>query len=147
MTGSISGAVEGAIHSPYCFIAGTAVLTAVGTVTIEEIQAGDQVWAWNEDTGETELKPVVETYINETDELTHVFVDGEEIICTPSHPFYSPIKGWTDACKLRTSNTSGNLRKSYLPSVSWMAGNVRDPLLSIPNPSDLVVTTTILSQS
>ena len=104
MTGAISGAITGAIHSPVCFIAGTAVLTAAGTVAIEEIQAGDQVWAWNEDTGETELKSVVETYINETDELTHVFVDGEEIICTPSHPFYSPVKGWTDACKLRAGD-------------------------------------------
>ena len=104
MTGAISGAIEGGIHSPYCFIAGTAVLTAAGTVAIEEIQTGDQVWAWNEDTGETELKSVVETYINETDKLTHVFVDGEEIICTPSHPFYSPVKGWTDACKLRAGD-------------------------------------------
>ena len=104
MTGAISGAITGAIHSPFCFIAGTAVLTAASTVAIEEIQAGDQVWAWNEDTGETELKPVVETYINETDELTHVFVDGEEIICTPSHPFYSPVKSWTDACKLRAGD-------------------------------------------
>ena len=53
-------------------------MTAAGTVAIEEIQAGDQVWAWNEDTGETELKSVVETYRGETDELTHVFMDGEK---------------------------------------------------------------------
>ena len=33
-----------------------------------------------------------------------MFVDGEEIICTPSHPFYSPVKGWTDACKLRAGD-------------------------------------------
>ena len=49
-------------------------MTATGAVAIEEIQTGDLVWAWNEETGETELKQVVETYINETDELTHVFM-------------------------------------------------------------------------
>ena len=104
MTGTITGAVSGAVHSPYCFVAGTSVLTAVGAVAIETIETGDYVWAWNEDTGKTELKQVVETYINETDELTHVFVNGEEIISTPSHPFYSPVKGWTDACKLRAGD-------------------------------------------
>ncbi len=86
MTGAIGGAIGGARSSSYCFIAGTAVLTAAGAMTIENIQPGDMVWAWNEETGETELKPVVETYVNETDELIHVFVEGEEIICTPSHP-------------------------------------------------------------
>ncbi len=67
MTGAIGGAVTGAIHAPYCFIARTAVLTAAGAVTIENIQPGDMVWAWNEETRETELKLVVETYVNETD--------------------------------------------------------------------------------
>ena len=43
-------------------------------------------------------------YVNETDELTHVFVDGEEIIATPSHPFYCPTKGWTDASHLRAGD-------------------------------------------
>ena len=50
------------------------------------------------------LKRVVETYVNETDELTHVFVDGEEIIATPSHPFYCPAKGWTDVSHLRAGD-------------------------------------------
>ena len=50
------------------------------------------------------MKRVVETYVNETDELTHIFVDGEEIIATPSHPFYCPTKGWTDASHLRAGD-------------------------------------------
>ena len=62
------------------------------------------VWAWDEETGEAALKEVVETYVNETDELVHVFVNGEEIVTTPSHPFYSPVKGWTDAVKLRAGD-------------------------------------------
>ena len=46
----------------------------------------------------------VKTYVNETDELVHIFVNGEEIICTPTHPFYNPVKGWTDAVHLRAGD-------------------------------------------
>ena len=104
LTGAISGAVTGALTSPYCFVAGTAVLAAAGSVAIETIQAGDMVWAWDEETGEVALKEVVETYVNETYELVHVFVNGEEIVTTPGHPFYSPVKGWTDAVNLRAGD-------------------------------------------
>ena len=104
LTGTITGAISGGINSPYCFVAGTTVLTAAGAVAIETIQAGDMVWAWDEETGEVALKEVVETYVNETDELVHVFVNGEEIVTTPSHPFYSPVKGWTDAIHLRAGD-------------------------------------------
>ncbi len=38
---------------------------------------------------------------NETRELTHVFVNTEEIVSTPKHTFYSPSKGWTSAEDLR----------------------------------------------
>ena len=41
---------------------------------------------------------------NEAEELTHVFVRGEEIVCTPGHPFYSPQYGWVDACELETGD-------------------------------------------
>ena len=87
-----------------CFIAGTPVATADGQKPIEDIQVGDYVWAWDEETDDVALKQVVETYINETTELTHVFVNGEEIIATPTHPFYCPIKGWTDAAHLRAGD-------------------------------------------
>ena len=92
------------MNSSYCFVAGTAVLTACGYVAIEDIAAGDMVYAWDEETGTVGIKEVVETYINETPELIHVFVGGEEIITTPSHPFYSPVKGWTDAVHLRAGD-------------------------------------------
>ena len=87
-----------------CFIAGTEVLVEDGTKNIECIKTGDLVWAWDETTDTVALKEVVETYINETDELIHVFVDGQEIISTPSHPFYSPVKGWTEAVYLRAGD-------------------------------------------
>ena len=87
LTGAITGAIQGGMsgYSGYlkngaCFVAGTTVATATGLVAIEKIRAGDLVWAWDEETGDVALKPVVETYINETTELTHIFVKGEEIV-------------------------------------------------------------------
>ena len=97
-----------------CFVAGTLVKTAEGDIPIENIQVGDYVYAHNPETGETELKPVVNTFINEATELVHVFADGEEIICTNEHPFYSPEKGWIEACKLRAGDILVSLNGEYV---------------------------------
>ena len=104
MMGAITGFISGGMTSNQCFVAGTAILTSSGYVAIENIRAGDMVWASDPETGETELKPVVRTFRNETTELVHVTVNGEEIICTNEHPFYSPVKGWTAACQLRAGD-------------------------------------------
>ena len=105
VAGAVVGAVAGAINAATsCFVAGTPVLTEDGDKPIEDVTVGDYVWAWDEATGTTELKQVVETYVNETSELTHIFVNGEEIVATPTHPFYCPVKGWTDAAHLRAGD-------------------------------------------
>lgn len=104
MTGAITGAITGAATSKYCFVAGTPVLTVFGCVVIENIEAGDKVWAGDPETGEVLLKEVVQTFVNETDELVHIHVHGEEIITTPEHPFYVPTKGWTGAVDLRAGD-------------------------------------------
>ena len=101
-TGTVALGLYG--KAPICFVAGTLILADEGFKTIESIQPGDYVWAWNEETGQVALKEVVETYVSEATELVHVFVDGEEIIATPSHPFYSPVKGWTSAVRLRAGD-------------------------------------------
>ena len=87
-----------------CFVEGTMVFTAEGLVAIECIAVGDIVIATDPETGETTEKEVKNTFVNETEELAHVFVDGEEIVCTPGHKFYAPEKGWTSAIKLRAGD-------------------------------------------
>ena len=114
MSGAISGAITGAFTSPYCFVAGTAILTGAGYVAIENIKVGDIVWSTNPDTGETALKEVLRTYVNETDELVHVTVDGEEIVTTPSHPFYVPKQGWTDAIHLKAGDILLTVNGEYV---------------------------------
>ncbi len=117
LTGAITGAVSGAASglgsvkgscstvNSHCFVAGTVVLTVTGKRVIESIEAGDLVWAWDETTGDVALKEVIETYENETTELVHVFVNGDEIISTPAHPFYLPDEGWTTAEYLDPGDT------------------------------------------
>ena len=97
-----------------CFIAGTLVATETGYVTIENIKAGDLVWAHDPETGETALKPVVQTFRNETAEWIHVTVKGETLTCTPEHPFYSPVKGWTSAIDLRAGDILVMLNGEYV---------------------------------
>ena len=77
-----------------CFIAGTLVLTANGPVPIEEVQAGDQVWSYNIESQEWELREVIEPQVREYDglilTLTIATEDSstETIECTDEHPFW-----------------------------------------------------------
>ena len=99
-----AGFAAAKLNPGQCFVAGTLVLTEDGLIPIEEVEDGMLVWASDPETGETALKPVVQLFRNETTELVHVTVNGEEIICTNEHPFYSPVKGWTEACQLRAGD-------------------------------------------
>ena len=81
--------------SSYCFVAGTLVTTEDGQKPIEKIEVGDKVLSEDETTGEVAVKTVTETYVNETDELIHIGVNGETISATPTHPFYVDKLGWT----------------------------------------------------
>ncbi len=114
MGGAVSGFIVGGLSSPVCFIAGTAILTATGSVNIEDIEAGDYVWASNPETGEVALKQVVQTFVNETNEFIHLVVDEEEITCTTEHPIYSPVKGWIAACELRAGDILVTVNGEYV---------------------------------
>ena len=114
MMGAITGFISGGLTSDVCFVAGTTVLASTGYVAIETIEAGDYVWASDPETGEVALKQVVQTFVNKATELIHVTVKDEEIICTTEHPFYSPVKGWTAACKLRAGDILVTVNGEYV---------------------------------
>ena len=113
MAGGMKGVMQ-SIGLCNCFIAGTLVATETGYVTIENIKVGDLVWAHDPETGETALKPVVQTFRNETTEWIHVTVNGETLTCTPEHPFYVPKKGWTSAVDLRAGDILVMLNGEYV---------------------------------
>lgn len=56
--------MSGGVNSSYCFIAETLVLTVLGLLPIEEIEVGMQVYSTDEKTGRTEIKEVVQTFVN-----------------------------------------------------------------------------------
>lgn len=84
-----------AANLPNCFIAGTLVLTEEGNKKIEDIQVGDMVWAYDEQTGRQELKEVVRLFRNKASTKTQLTIkadDGtvDKITSTPGHKYYLP---------------------------------------------------------
>ena len=87
-----------------CFVAGTQIKSENGSTAIEEIKVGDYVFATDPESGESGYKKVLQTFVNETHETVDVTYDGETITTTPTHPFYVPNKGWTNAIDLRAGD-------------------------------------------
>jgi hypothetical protein len=86
------------------------VATACGLVPIEEVQAGDWVWARDEVTGEVRLCEVEETYRNESPVIVEVTAGDETLATTPGHPFWVQDVGWKDAGDLKVGDHLVNLR-------------------------------------
>ncbi|MEG0856838.1 MAG: polymorphic toxin-type HINT domain-containing protein, partial [Terrisporobacter sp.] len=80
-----------------CFTAGTLISTEDGLVSIEDIKEGDLVWAQDPETGEIALKPVVQTFIKETDTILYIKTAGETIEATEQHVFFIDGVGWIPA--------------------------------------------------
>ena len=92
------------LKAPDCFVAGTVVSTSNGDKNIEDIAVGDYVWATDPETGETALKKVVNTFVNQTSSVTHITLNGETITSTQTHPYYVADKGWVLAGHLRAGD-------------------------------------------
>lgn len=96
-------AVKGASKaSSWCFVAGTKVQTPDGEKNIEDIKAGDLVYAFDEETSEVVVREVTDTYHNWTNNLVDIVVDGETISSTPSHKFWlSELQKWVASEKIK----------------------------------------------
>jgi hypothetical protein len=74
-----------------------------GFKKIEEIEVGDLVWSYNEQTIQVELKKVVALSINESKEIIKINIGNTKIECTPEHPFYVNGK-WINAKYLKVGD-------------------------------------------
>jgi len=76
---------------PGCFVGDTLVKTTEGYKPISTIQSGELVYTINEQTGETEVKPVLKShmYDDHTEDLLELEFDTGDIVrCTENHKFY-----------------------------------------------------------
>ncbi len=88
-----------------CFPAGTLVHTPNGLAKIEELQVGDLLLTYNEETQEQEYKPIVQTHQRYTLQMmTLELPTGEFLEVTPEHRFYSN-GSWVEARELRKGDT------------------------------------------
>jgi intein/homing endonuclease len=76
---------------PGCFVDDTLVKTTDGYKPISTIKSGELVYTINEQTGETEIKPVLKSHIyteHSEDLLELEFDTGDIVRCTENHKFY-----------------------------------------------------------
>lgn len=85
-----------------CFDGETLVHTESGHKPIKDIQAGERVWTFSEETGEKELCEVEDLKIfdDHPEELLELtFENGETVVCTANHEFW--VDGqWVKAADL-----------------------------------------------
>jgi RHS repeat-associated protein len=93
---------------PQCFEAGTSIDTPDGPVSIEDIEAGDEVLSRNEATGAIEAHRVAQTFEHTADTVVEVHLASaagvETIVATPEHPFRVQRGGWVGAGELRAGD-------------------------------------------
>lgn len=74
----------------WCFEAETQIQTDKGLKPIEEIEAGDKVLSYNEDTRFLEYQEVLQKFTRYADDIYTVSVEGESkpLNVTSEHPFF-----------------------------------------------------------
>ena len=83
-----------------CFVEGTLIQTPDGSIPIEEIQEGMLVYSYNPETGDMDIKQVIDAFSRVVSELIHIYVGNELITTTPEHPFWVNNIGWIKAEEL-----------------------------------------------
>jgi hypothetical protein len=67
------------------------------------MQVGDEVWAWDEASGEVALKRIQSTLQRQVHALVELILEGETIYTTPEHPFF--VNGnWKEAGLLEVND-------------------------------------------
>ncbi|MFI2105570.1 polymorphic toxin type 30 domain-containing protein [Isoptericola sp. NPDC019693] len=116
-----------------CFTAGTLVRTVDGDKPIEEIRAGDKVWAHDLATGLDELQLVIETFVRTTTTLYHLTIGGHTVTTTDEHPFMVANMGWILARDLQpgdilvTSDTTSGAGTVTLDRIDVEHRDEHDP--------------------
>ena len=85
-----------------CFPAGTPVAVADGFKPIEDVEVGDLVWSWHEETGNLALKPVTQTMRRDSDALVELQIGADTLRATPEQ--FWANGAWKVAGELETGD-------------------------------------------
>ena len=96
------------------------MLTATGLRPIADVQVGDLVLSYDEESAATVYEPVTALIQGEKDyDLVLItLATGTQIVATEGHPIYVDGKGWVDAGKLVVGDDAGHGRRAS-SSRSW----------------------------
>lgn len=84
----------------HCFPAGT----LIDGIPVESLKAGDVIKSFNHDTGEVELRPVVDVAAMRANLLCRVTLsNGQSIVSTDNHRFFTLQAGYVEAASLSDS--------------------------------------------
>jgi RHS repeat-associated protein len=94
------------VNACCCFPAGTSVAVEGGEVAIETVEVGQLVYARDEKTGVTALKPVTAVMVTPGKPLYEVTTESkngliQRLEVTDNHPFWVKGKGWVDSAQLQ----------------------------------------------
>ena len=92
-----------------CFAPGTLVWTQTGPRPIEQIVVGEMVLAQNPSTGELSYRTVLERTVRPPAPMVSVGTEGEPIVTTLGHRFWTNGKGWVMAKFLEKNATAHTL--------------------------------------
>ncbi|MCZ8286045.1 MAG: polymorphic toxin-type HINT domain-containing protein, partial [Bacteroidia bacterium] len=97
-----------------CFTKGTKIWADSGLVNIEDIKAGDIVFAYNVKNKRVVTRKVAKSYIRVVNQLVKLEYGNEVIFTTSEHPFYVG-NTWIEASKLQVGDLLFLHDKSVLP--------------------------------
>jgi len=108
----------------FCFPAGTEIATAEGQKPIEEIEAGDLVWAQNDETGEIMIKRVRHVFVNVAAALVVLTAGTNTLEATPEHPLWVADQGWKAAGQVQVGDElwSRNGKRAKVTAVGHRSG-------------------------
>lgn len=82
------------------FAADTLVMTVWGLKAISEVIIGDYVLAYDTTSDTRTFYPVTDVWRHMDPTLVYLYLDGEVIVTTPEHPFFTAEKAWVPAGEL-----------------------------------------------
>ena len=103
-----------------CFVAGTIILAEAGQIPIEEIEVGENVWSYHQESKTWEFREVLETYtfVYEGDVITFQ-VGEEEIVATGNHPIWV-IAGEGLGTRPRVGSEIGTDEHGFTEAGRWV---------------------------